>query len=122
MTEAGTLMAVHVDAHTATRYLELHDIIPDSLPDWPAEDLDELIDELDPGDPSTFERTLILLAHHKSPRAVDLVREIAADLPEELVCFAELAYAEAIGWLGYNYISDGDGPPTIEASPLLAAS
>jgi hypothetical protein len=122
ITESGTVMAVPVDTVTAARYLELHDIIPDSLPTWPETDLDELVDELVDGDFDSCERVLILLAHHKSSHAAALLQELMEILPVELDSFAELAYAEAIGWLGYNYVRQSEGPPSIEPSSMMAAS
>lgn len=103
-TETGAVMAITVEDAAARRYLELHAILPEDLTSWSEADLEELIEELEPEHSDTWERILMLLAHHRSWRASALIRELRAVLPADLSAFGELAYAESLGWLGFDYI------------------
>lgn len=105
----GAMQAVSVSPSVARRYLDLHAILPHDLMSWSDEALDELIEDLDPHDVDACERVLILLAHHRSQTACVLLRELFDTLPEDLRAFAELAYAESLGWLGFDYMRAQEG-------------
>jgi hypothetical protein len=94
--------------------LALHHILPLALPEWPEDTLDELLDDLDPDKVETYEHALIMLAHHPSERAGELLLQIAQDAPLDLAPLAELAYAEQAGLRGMDYLKLREGhAPTI---------
>jgi len=111
--ETGTRMTVEVPARVARRYIERHKLLPDRLEQWPLSALEELLEEVDGGDVDAWERTLILLAHHRSVAAMLLLAELEAQVPVDLKSFAELAFAESLGWLGYGYHREEPGRPPI---------
>ena len=76
--ETGTRMTVEVPARVARRYIERHKLLPDRLEQWPLSALEELLEEVDGGDVDAWERTLILLAHHRSVAAMLLLAELEA--------------------------------------------
>ena len=81
---------------------------------WADELLEELVEELDDDATEVWERVLILLAHHRSATATRILSELRAQSPPELAEFAELAYAESLGWLGYDYVREPSAlTPTI---------
>jgi hypothetical protein len=59
----------------------------------------------------------MVLAHHRSELACDLLREIEPQVPEELHGFHQLALGESLGWLGYNYVTDEEGRPRAVPAP-----
>lgn len=102
----NAVMCVPVSPGTANRYLRLHDLVPEGLTSWSDELLEELLDELDEDVTEVWERVLILLAHHRSATAARILSELRFQTPPELGEFAELAYAESLGWLGYDYVRE----------------
>ena len=117
----SAVMCVPVSQSTANRYLRLHDLVPEELPSWAEELLDDLVEELDDADNDTWEHVLILLAHHRSRTASRMLSELKFQVPPELGEFAELAYAESLGWLGYDYVREPSAMvPTIR--PTLASA
>lgn len=105
---------VRVSVRVAERYLALHHILPLALPEWPEDTLDELLEDLDPDKVETYEHALIMLAHHPSERAGELLLQIAQDAPLDLAPLAELAYAEQVGLRGMDYLKLREGhAPTI---------
>ncbi len=108
------MMQVPVSGRTSDRYLALHELLPKGLTRWSKEDLDDLVEELSHDDTQTWERVLILLAHHQSPAAMEILTDLREQAPPDLAEFAELAYAESLTWLGFDYLRDSrDGPPVI---------
>lgn len=102
----NAVMCVPVSQGTANRYLRLHDLVPEGLPTWADELLEELVEELDDDAIEAWERVLILLAHHRSVTATRILSELRFQAPPELAEFGELAYAESLGWLGYDYVRE----------------
>ncbi len=115
----SAVMCVPVSQGTANRYLRLHDLVPEGLPGWADELLEELVDELEDDATEAWERVLILLAHHRSRTASRLLSELRFQSPPELGEFAELAYAESLGWLGYDYVREPSAM-TATIRPTLA--
>ena len=115
--ETAALMQVRVSRATAQRYLQLHAVIPARLTCWPRERLTELVDELADDDSPTWERVLILLGHHGSEAAVQILCDLAQQVPVDLREFAELAYAESLTWIGVDYVRvDPAGPIALPCS------
>ena len=107
-------MSVPVTPATARRYLDLHALLPKDVECWSDDLLDELLEELDEEQVDTWERVLMLLAHHRSPKASDLIEDLRRQAPPELDEFCELAYAESLGWLGFDYVRNHqDALPTV---------
>ncbi|MEO1270440.1 MAG: hypothetical protein AAFX99_20325 [Myxococcota bacterium] len=100
----GAVMCVPVDHATARRYVELHDILPPNLEQWPEAALTELILLLTFDDVEAYQYVLILLAHHRSERASELIAELRPSVPKDLASFAEIAYAESLSWQGLDYV------------------
>ena len=116
----AAMMQVPVSSRTSRRYLKLHSLLPEGLAAWPAERLDELVRELEGDETETWERVLILLAHHQSPTAMEILRDLREQVPADLVEFSELAYAESLTWLGFDYLRDSrQRPPIIRPAGRL---
>lgn len=113
----GATSTVATRPETSWRYLVAHDWIPGgkekNVEVLSEEQVRELAASVVDDEPETWERALILLAHHKSQLASDLIQELRERAPEGLQGFCELAHAESLSWLGYNYVSDSDGRKTV---------
>lgn len=107
--ETGAVMCVPSTEEVAHRYGALHEILPRELSGWPEAELDALLEGLDADDHEGWERAMILLAHHKSAHAMELLRELQGQVPSDLASFAELAYAESCGWQGLDYLREHPG-------------
>jgi len=107
--------AVDVPMATHRRYLELHyTLLPEGVERWSPDQLRAKVEIARvTGKQEDWERALMLLAHHRSELACDLLRELEPRLPEALHGFQQLALGEALGWLGYDYISDEQGRPRV---------
>jgi len=102
---------VEADAETRLRYLELHyTLVPKGVETWSAARLErEIAVARATGHRKDWERTLLRLAHHQSELACDLLRQVEPQVPVELHGFHQLALGEALGWLGYDYVTDEEG-------------
>jgi hypothetical protein len=113
----GAISSVATQPETSLRYLLAHDWIPGgkekNVVVMSEEQVRELAASVVDDQPETWERALILLAHHKSQLATDLIQQLQERAPEELQGFCELAHAESLSWLGYNYVSEPDGRKTV---------
>lgn len=122
ITESGAVMAVPTDNETAKLYLTLHEIIPDDLLSWSADQFEAKLSEATTI--GSIAEVLIMLAHHKSAWAMDMLKGLRESeeeiIPPALEPFSELAYAESLSWLGYNYIRQVGGLPVIEAVSATA--
>lgn len=108
---AGSVVSVATTPETSWRYMECHDHLPPAseLVRWSEEQVRALPLTVDSSRPDTWERALILLAHHQSNLAVELIEKLRDRVPASLADFYELALAEAKGWLGSSFIQDEDG-------------
>lgn len=106
---------VEVDVLTQRRYLELHyTLLPEDVESWSAEQLERKVEIARlTGERRDWERALMVLAHHRTELACDLLREIEPQVPEELHGFHQLALGESLGWLGYDYVTDEEGRPRV---------
>jgi hypothetical protein len=107
--------AVDVPVATHRRYIDLHyDLLPKGVEGWSVEQLQGKMEIARvSGANRDWERALLLLAHHRSEVACDLLREVEPWVPEELSGLHQLALGEAYGWLGYDYITDRAGRPHV---------
>lgn len=107
--------AVDVPLTTHRRYLELHyDLLPKGVEEWSVERLQQKIEIARvSGASRDWEGAMLLLAHHRSEVACDLLRELEPHVPEALRGFHQLALGEALGWLGYDYVIDEAGRPHV---------
>ena len=94
-------------------YLQCHDLVPEEIKTWSEEQIRELAGSVVPGHPATWERALILLAHHQSQLASDLIAELTAEAPPALQQFCELAYSESLAWLGTSYQRGAGEEPSL---------
>jgi hypothetical protein len=102
------------DASLAThiRYLEAHALLPEDIESWSADRLRHPVEVARiTGKQADWERALMLLAHHRSELACDILHDIEPHVPEEVASYWELAFGESLGWLGYDYIPDEEGRP-----------
>jgi len=102
---------VEADVLTQRRYLELHyTLLPEDVESWSVEQLERKVEIARlTGARRDWERALMVLAHHRSEPACDLLRELEPHVPEELRGFHQLALGESLGWLGYDYVVDEEG-------------
>jgi len=95
-------------------YLACHTMVPKDIAQWSEAQLLEPLEQARAqGALSDWQRALILLAHHESELASSILGELLAEVPAELEDFWELAYAESVGWLGFDYLLDDDGRPQV---------
>jgi len=110
----ATCIAVDAPRQTHRRYLEQHRLLPEGIEAWSIEQLRDLVEVARvSGRESDWERALMLLAHHRSEAACDLLRDVAPRVPESLRDFHQIAVGEAVGWLGYHYVRDEEGRPRL---------
>lgn len=94
------------------RYMRLHQLIPEDIQSWNEAQLRQLLEVARvSGKEPDWERALVLLAHHESELACDLLQQVKIHAPPQLSELWELAYGESLGWLGYDYIPDEQGRP-----------
>jgi hypothetical protein len=120
----GGIACVAVAPEVTSHYVEQHKLLPEGLKEWSTEEIHDLAQGVEQMGRETWERVLILLAHHESPQASDLLQELREKVPPELSDFWELAYAESVTWLGYNYVRDEKGQVTISPAcmPLTGSA
>lgn len=122
--ETGAMLAVPCTVDEARRYGDAHALLPRDLPGWGEEALDALVEELGAeSSAAEWERALILLGHHKSPHAHDLLSALGLRVPSDLHAFWEFAWAESCGWLGFDYIREAEQevPLVRPAAPMLGS-
>ena len=101
MTDTGAQSSVPTTEIVAATWLKLHEELPDDLASWSNERLS--------AECADTPRFLLLLGHHKSSFAVEVLTLLRAEeLSEEEESLAELALAEALGWIGYSYVRAPD--------------
>ncbi len=121
--ETGAVVCVPSSPEVASRYSALHAILPEGLASWSAASVEETLEGLDADDLTGWERALIFLAHHKSARAMEVLRELQGQVPAGLEEFAELAYAESCSWQGLDYLRERPGEAAvIQAAGFLEAA
>lgn len=99
----GAVRRVPVTTLAAERFERSLQQVAANVADWSGDDLQALCASLCPWDVAECERTLALLASHGSAEAFECIAELRPELAPELKEFAELAFATALGWLGFDY-------------------
>jgi hypothetical protein len=100
-----------IEDHLALRdYLDSHELLGDGIEVVSGLDIDKAATTLERPDATREEkkRALILLAHHRSPRAAELLRGQLSRIEPELRRFARFAYEEATQWAA------GEPAPSLE--------
>ncbi len=97
------------------RYIQLHDLVPDGIEGWSQRKLRRLVDRLGQGQAgqAMWERALVLLAHHQSEAARDLLLELEPRVPADLRQIWLLARDESQTWLGNRVIGTSEGKTTV---------
>lgn len=113
----GAMHRVPVSPLAAERFARRLSEVPANVTDWSAQDLRELSASLCPWDVAECERVLALLASHGSAEAFECIAELRPELSPELKDFAELAFATALGWLGFDYVREWD-----DTAPMIQAA
>ncbi len=109
----GAVTAVAAPRRDTLRYLDLHGLVPEDVHLWEEARIKAMA-QVDRDSPvATWERVLMLLAHHRSQLAHDLLMALEHEVPKHLGAVWELARGESVGWLGYNFQRDGDGKITM---------
>jgi len=94
------------------RYYRRHELVPETIQIWSRKRLQDVVEIAKiSGKTAHWERALILLAHHESELACNMLRELEPVVPEVVATFWEMAYAESLAWLGYDYMPDEEGRP-----------
>jgi hypothetical protein len=101
------------DVEVLMRYLTAHAWVPEGVELWSEQQLREVAASVEEGMPQTWERALIILAHHGSRLACDLIARLAEKAPPELREFCDHAYGEGLSWLGQGHVRDEEGGLTI---------
>ena len=110
----GAVTAVAAPPEAMWRYLELHALVPDDIHLWPAARVRAMAREVDHETRvATWERTLLLLAHHRSQLAHDLLVELEPKVRASLQPVWEMARGESLGWMGNDVHQDGEGNLTV---------
>lgn len=113
----GAITAVAAPQEELFHYLELHTLVPEDIHLWPEARIGAMARQLDSSSRAvTWERTLMLLAHHRSQAAHDLLMDLEPAVPAELSTVWEMARGESLGWLGNNFHRDGAG--NMEVMPV----
>lgn len=99
----GALRCVAVPEEAAAQYRRLCASVPRGVEGWGDEAVLELLEELEGGEDEAFARVVVVLAHHRSERACKVLHELFGQAPGDLKPLAELAWAQALGWLGWEY-------------------
>jgi len=110
-TNAVVCVAVH--PKEMKRYARAHHLVPKDIEKWTEAQLVEVANAVADDRPETWRRALVLLAHHQSQVANDLLAVLREQVPPELAEQAEMAWAESLAWLGYSYVRDVDGRVTL---------
>jgi len=82
--------------------------VPADISTWDDSEVRALVAALETWDVEACEHTLATLASHGGAVAFELIAELRMELPTEVKEFAELAFARALGHLGFDYIRDPD--------------
>lgn len=107
------------DHQVMQRYMDAHAFVPEGVEAWSEQQIRQVAAALVRDRPASWERTLIVLAHHQSRLACDLIKALWSEAPEELHGFCEQAYAEALMWIGETY--EGDQPDDQAGEVLFEA-
>lgn len=112
-----TMVALPPGSHdTHVYYIQQHALLPRKVEAWSVPKLQRKVEKLlRSGAQADWEQALMILAHHQSERAVEVLVELKSELPKELELFWEMAYGEALGWLGYDYYADQSQPQIVAA-------
>lgn len=101
--QTGALRCVAVPEEAAAEYRRLCASVPRGVALWSDEAAMELLEELEGGEDEAFARVVVVLAHHRSELACKVLHDLYGQAPEDLRPLAELAWAQALGWLGWEY-------------------
>jgi hypothetical protein len=103
--------ATRVPHRTRLDYLADHDLLPELGAEGLGEDALRVLVAAaeESGSTDHWREALILLAHHRSELAKDVLAGLEDRVPPDVRDYWELAYAEAVGWLGCEFIRDADG-------------
>ena len=97
----GGTSEVEVSAEVGMRYIDLHRVIPPYITSWSADHVRRLAGGLEQGGSRRrWEAALILLAHHRSRLARDLLLSLGPRVPDPVREFYEIALGESQSWLG----------------------
>lgn len=111
-----TTSTTSADPAVYRAYLEDHKLLPKAIERWSEQQLRELFEVAAlTGREKDWQRALIFAAHHQSEFAARLLSEQQERAPGPLRSYWELAYSEAVGWLGYDYHGDRESPVAVPA-------
>jgi len=96
-TETGSMSLLPVsDPKSARHYIDLHRQVPENIRFWPKERIRALVNGLaTTQDRGPWEYALIMLAHHGSRLALELLHALRPGLPREVEGIWNQAWAEA---------------------------
>jgi hypothetical protein len=112
--DGRTAVGPKADHAVTARYIAAHSCVPRGIEAWSDEQIREVAASLDRDKLGSWERVLVLLAHHQSRLSCDLIKALWAEAPEELHGFCEQAYAEALMWIGESYQDESAGEVLFE--------
>jgi hypothetical protein len=103
--------ATRVAYGTRMAYLDDHDLLADTNAAALSEEaLHALVAAAEEsGSTEDWRQALLLLAHHRSEHAKLVLDALEDRVPSATHDYWELAYAEAVGWLGFEFIRDENG-------------
>ena len=101
--DGRTAVGPTTDQAVTRRYIAAHSFVPKGIKAWSDDQMRKIAATVVPDEPASWERALILLAHHESQLGCDLIKALWDEAPEVLHGFCEQAYAEALMWIGESY-------------------
>ena len=115
ITKDGTSAVSPITDHASTRrYFAAHDHVPEGIEHWSDKQIRAVAAGVVHDEPASWERALILLAHHRSQLACDLIKALWDEAPQDLDGFCKQAYAEGLMWIGKSYAADEEGEVIFE--------
>lgn len=106
----GGMSQIQVSAEVGTRYIDLHRVVPGDIERWSHDHIRWIVDGLKLGASHVeWETALILLAHHRSTLARDLLMGLGPLVPTSAREFYEISLGEAQSWIEEANMESGFG-------------
>lgn len=108
---SGAISQLEVSAEVGMRYIDMHSVVPENIDRWTPEEIRRVARQLNAlASCRRWEVALILLAHHRSRLARDLLLDLEPRVPAAVREFYEIALGESQSWLGDPGDSSGEVP------------
>ncbi len=97
----GKMSQVEVDVKVGVEYIDMHRVVPSNIDTWGEAHMRSVasLAEIEDAGDRAWKTAMILLAHHRSVLARDLLKGLKEKLPAGLAEFYSIALGEAESWL-----------------------